>query len=280
MRSLEGFLQAIDLIVSLDPEVIEITWRTLYISLSSTLLATLIALPVAGLIASREFPGKRGLMYIIQTLYSLPTVIIGLLLFLLISSSGPFGELELLFTPGGMIIGQALLILPILIGLTIAALAAIDPLIRDTLASLGATGWQQLFALLREARFAILAVVALAFGRAISEVGVAIMIGGNIRGYTRVLTTAISLETSMGNISLSIALGIILLIDRAHRERRRQPPPGRRALMIRCEAPRVGRRREDRARRDNPRGREGRVLRADRPLGRGQELADPHPRPA
>ena len=87
----EGFLQAIDLIVSLDPEVLEITWRTLYISLSSTLLATLIALPVAGLIASREFPGKRGLMYIVQTLYSLPTVIIGLLLFLLISSSGPFG---------------------------------------------------------------------------------------------------------------------------------------------------------------------------------------------
>jgi tungstate transport system permease protein len=138
-------------------------------------------------------------------------VIIGLLLFLLISSSGPFGELNLLFTPGGMIIGQALLILPILIGLTIAALAAIDPLIPDTLASLGATGWQQLLALLREARFAILAVVALAFGRAISEVGVAIMIGGNIRGDTRVLTTAISLETSMGNISLSIALGIILL---------------------------------------------------------------------
>ena len=207
----EGFLQAVDLIVSLDPEVLEITWRTLYISLSSTLLATLIALPVAGLIASREFPGKRGLMYVIQTLYSLPTVIIGLLLFLLISSSGPFGELDLLFTPGGMIIGQSLLILPILIGLTISALAAIDPIIRDTLASLGATRWQQLLALLREPRFAILAAVALGFGRALSEVGVAIMSGGNIRGFTRVLTTAISLETSMGNTALSIALGIILL---------------------------------------------------------------------
>jgi tungstate transport system permease protein len=207
----EGFLQAIDLIVSLDPEVMEITMRTLYISLSSTLLATAIALPAGGLIASREFPGKRGLMYLIQTLYSLPTVIVGLLLFLLISSSGPFGELRLLFTSTGMIIGQSLLILPILIGLTIAALAAVDPLIRDTLASLGGTGRQQVFGLLREARYAILAAVALGFGRAISEVGVAIMIGGNIRGYTRVLTTAISLETSMGNLSLSIALGIILL---------------------------------------------------------------------
>lgn len=207
----EGFLQAIDLIVSLDPEVIQITTRTLYISLSSTLIGTLIALPVAFLIASREFRGKRGLMNIIQTLYALPTVLVGLLLFLLISSSGPFGQLHLLFTPGGMIIGQTLLILPILIGLTIAALSAIDPILRDTLVSLGATRVQQLVALLREARFAILAVVALAFGRAVSEVGVAIMIGGNIRGFTRVLTTAISLETGRGNISLSIALGIILL---------------------------------------------------------------------
>lgn len=208
----EGFLQAINLIVTLDPEVIEITLRSLYISLSATLIGALIALPVAGLIASREFPGKRGLMYLVQTLYSIPTVIIGLLLFLLISSSGPLGELRLMFTSTGMIIGQTLLILPILIGLAVAALAAIDPLIPDTLASLGATGWQQLLALLREARFAILAVVALAFGRAISEVGVAIMIGGNIRGFTRVLTTAISLETGRGNISLSIALGIILLL--------------------------------------------------------------------
>lgn len=207
----EGFVQAVNLIVSLNPEVLEITRRTIYISLSATLIGTVIALPVAGLIASREFPGKRGLTYVIQTLYSLPTVIIGLLLFLLISSSGPLGQFHLLFTSTGMIIGQTILVLPILIGLTIAALAAIDPLVRDTLASLGATGTQQLFALLREARFALLAAVALAFGRAISEVGVAIMIGGNIRGFTRILTTAISLETGRGNISLSIALGIILL---------------------------------------------------------------------
>lgn len=207
----EGFLQAIDLIVSLNPEVLEITGRTIYISFSATLIGTLIALPMAGMIALREFPGKRGLMYVIQTLYSVPTVIIGLLLFLLISSSGPLGQLRLLFTSTGMIVGQTILVLPILMGLTVAALAAIDPIVRDTLASLGATRWQQLLALLREARFAILAAIALAFGRAVSEVGIAIMIGGNIRGFTRILTTAISLETGRGNISLSIALGIILL---------------------------------------------------------------------
>ncbi len=209
---LEGFIQAVDLIVSLDPEVIEITIRTLVISLSSTLLGTAIAVPVGGIISMNEFRGKRTLMYLVQTLYSVPTVIIGLLLFLLISSSGPFGSLKLLFTSTGMVIGQTLLILPILMGLTVAALDGLDRGLRDTLVSLGATWSQQLLALLREARFALLAAVALGFGRAISEVGVAIMIGGNIRGFTRVLTTAISLETSMGNISLSLALGIILLI--------------------------------------------------------------------
>ena len=130
----EGFLQAIDLIVSLNPEVLEITGRTIYISFSATLIGTLIALPMAGMIALREFPGKRGLMYVIQTLYSVPTVIIGLLLFLLISSSGPLGQLRLLFTSTGMIVGQTILVLPILMGLTIAALAAIDPIVRDTLA--------------------------------------------------------------------------------------------------------------------------------------------------
>ncbi len=191
--------------------MIEITVRTLIISLSSTLLGTAIAVPVGGLISFREFRGKRTLMYLVQTLYAVPTVIIGLFLFLLISSAGPFGSLRLLFTSTGMIIGQTLLILPILVGLTVAALEGLDLGLRESLVSLGATGLQQLLLLLREARFALLAAVALGFGRAISEVGVAIMVGGNIRGFTRVLTTAISLETSMGNVSLSIALGIILL---------------------------------------------------------------------
>lgn len=208
---LDGLTKAAELIITLDPEVIEITTRTLVISLSSTLLATLIAVPAGGAISLSEFRGRRALLFLIQTLYSVPTVIVGLLLFLLCSSSGPLGPLRLLFTPTGMVLGQTLLILPILLGLTVTTLDGLDRGLHDTLVSLGATWSQRLLLLLREARFALLAAVTLGFGRAISEVGVAIMIGGNIRGYTRVLTTAISLETSMGNISLSLALGIILL---------------------------------------------------------------------
>jgi tungstate transport system permease protein len=136
---------------------------------------------------------------------------VGLLVFLLLSRSGPLGSLDLLFTPTGMIIGQTILITPIMVGLTIAALGGVGPQIRDTARSLGATEFQIILTVIKEAKPAVFAAVLLGFGRALSEVGVAMMIGGNIRGYTRVLTTAIALETSMGNIEFSIALGIILL---------------------------------------------------------------------
>lgn len=208
---IEGFLEAIRLIIALDPEVIEITLRSLLISIAATIIASLISLPLGSLIYFREFRGKRIAINIIQTLYALPTVIAGLLLFLLISNVGPFGFLRLLFTPFGMVIGQTILILPIAIGLTISSLSGIEQEIRYTIISLGATEAQAVLTILSEARFAILSAVLLGFGRAISEVGAAMMIGGNIRGATRVLTTAIALETSMGNFALSIALGIILL---------------------------------------------------------------------
>lgn len=207
----EGFSQAIELIVTLNPEVIEITIRSLQISLIATALATLVSLPLGGIIHFYDFPGKKGLIIIIQTLYSLPTVIAGLFLFLLISRAGPFGFLGLLFTPEGMIIAQMILIIPILTGLTISALSTIDREMRETIVSLGATWIHAIITIMKEARFAIFAAIVLAFGRAISEVGAAMMIGGNIRGSTRVLTTAIALETSMGDFALSIALGIILL---------------------------------------------------------------------
>jgi tungstate transport system permease protein len=208
---LDGFIQAFWLIVTLDPEVIEITLRSLGISLSATVLAALVCLPLGGFIHFHEFRGKRILVNVIQTLYALPTVIAGLFLFLFISRAGPFGFLEMLFTPAGMVLAQFILIVPILIGLTISALSTIDKEARLTVISLGASGTQSVITIMQEARFAILAAVILGFGRAISEVGAAMMIGGNIRGATRVLTTAISLETSIGNFSLSIALGIILL---------------------------------------------------------------------
>ncbi|MDD1672874.1 MAG: ABC transporter permease [Methanomicrobiales archaeon] len=207
----DGFVQAFWLIVNLDPEVIEITLRSLEISLAATIFGALVALPLGGFIHFHEFRGKRILVNIIQTLYALPTVIAGLFLFLFISRAGPFGFLGLLFTPGGMVIAQFILILPILIGLTISALSTIDRDTRLTVTSLGASSSQSVFTIMQEARFAIFAAVILGFGRAISEVGAAMMIGGNIRGATRVLTTAITLETSIGNFSLSIALGIILL---------------------------------------------------------------------
>lgn len=208
---IDGITEAIRLIITLNPEVIEITLRSLSISLAATLLGALIALPLGGAIHFYEFRGKRVLINAIQTLYALPTVIAGLFLFLFISRSGPFGFLGLLFTSTGMVIAQLILILPVLIGLTISALSTIDRDTRDTITSLGATRLQAVYSIMQEARFAILSAVILGFGRAISEVGAAMMIGGNIRGATRVLTTAIALETSMGNFALSIALGIILL---------------------------------------------------------------------
>lgn len=207
-----GIVQAVNLIVTLNPDVMQIAALSLFISLSGTFIAALISIPVGGFIHFHEFYGKRALIVVIQTLYSIPTVVVGLVLYLLISRSGPLGFLNLLFTPEGMILGQTVLIMPIIVGLVISALSGVDKSISDTLVALGATGSQTILQIVIEARFAILSAVVLGFGRAIAEVGVAMMIGGNIRGFTRVLTTAITLETGMGEFGLSIALGIILLI--------------------------------------------------------------------
>jgi len=205
-------MQAINLVVTLNPAVMQIASLSLYISLMATILAALIAIPVGSLIHFQDFRGKRALIILIQTLYSVPTVVVGLVIYLLISRSGPLGFLGLLFTPSGMILGQTVLIIPIMMGLVISALSGVDRSISDTLVSLGATRLQKIVEIIKEARFAIMSAVVLGFGRAIAEVGVAMMIGGNIRDQTRVLTTAITLETGMGNFAFSIALGIILLI--------------------------------------------------------------------
>jgi tungstate transport system permease protein len=206
-----GVLRAIELIATLNPEVLEITARSLSISFSAVFLAAAIGIPLGGLIELREFRGKKALVNLIQTLYGLPTVTVGLLVFLILSRSGPLGNLELLYTPTGMVIGQMILVSPILIGLTISALKGVSPQIRDTAVSLGADESQLIRAIIKEARFAVIAAVLIGFGRALSEVGVAMMIGGNIRDYTRVLTTSIALQTSMGNLEMSMALGIILI---------------------------------------------------------------------
>lgn len=207
-----GLTKAIELIVSLDPEVMQIAGRSLRISLTSTCLASLICIPLGSLIHFRRFPGKRALISLIQTFYSVPTVAVGLFVFVLFSRAGPFGGLGLLFTPTIMVVGQIVLITPVLLGLTLSALSGVDKAIIDTARSLGASGFQTATVVLREAQFAVIAAIIMGFGRAISEVGIALMVGGNIRGFTRVITTAISLETSKGDLELSLALGIILIL--------------------------------------------------------------------
>ena len=206
-----ALLKAVELIVSRDAELIEIAWLSLRISGTATLLAALICIPLGSLIHFRQFHGKRLLINVVQTLFSVPTVIVGLFVFVLFSRAGPLGWTNILFTPGIMIIGQTILITPILLGLTISALSGVERQVADTAISLGASGFQTTLAVLREARYAVLAAVIMGFGRAISELGLALMVGGNIRGFTRTITTAISLETAKGELELAIALGIILL---------------------------------------------------------------------
>lgn len=181
------------------------------ISGASSLIAALICLPLGSLIHLHRFPGKRLLINIVQTLFSIPTVAIGLFVFVLFSRAGPLGGLNIIFTPVVMVIGQVILVTPVMLGLTISALSGVDKAIPDTALSLGASGFQIAIITLREARYAVLAALIMGFGRAISEVGLALMVGGNIRGFTRTITTAISLETSKGDLELSIALGIILI---------------------------------------------------------------------
>ncbi len=207
----EAFLQAIQLIVNLDREVVEIALRSLAISATAVIMASLVCIPVGGLIHFRNFQGKRVLINIIQTFYSVPTVCVGLFVFIFISRAGPLGGLGMLFTPTAVVIGQMVLITPILMGLTVSALSGVDKAIKDSALSLGATEFQAIWTIIKEARFAVVAAFIMGFGRAISEVGAAMILGGNIRGYTRVLTTAISLETQKGELILALALGIILI---------------------------------------------------------------------
>ena len=208
----QGFSKAIQLIISLDPEVVEITRRSLAISITSCSNSALISLPLGSLIHFTRFPGKRALISVIQTLFSVPTVVIGLWVFVLFSRAGPLGRLDLIFTPVVMVIGQVILITPLMLGLIISALNGVDRAVSETAVSLGASRFQAAVVTLKEARYAVLTGIIMGFGRAISEVGLALMVGGNIKGFTRTLTTAISLETSKGDIELSIALGIILLL--------------------------------------------------------------------
>ena len=207
----DGFIEAVTLIVTLNPEILEIAARSLYVSIAATLVAALIAIPLGALIYYYDFRGKRAVINIVQTLYALPTVIVGLLVYLLVSYSGPLGFLNLLYTTNAMIIAQVILVSPLIVGFTVTGLSGLDKEMKYTTLALNARAYRALLTLVREAKFAILSAVVLAFGRAIAEVGAVMMVGGNIRHFTRTLTTAITLNTSMGDFAMSIALGIILL---------------------------------------------------------------------
>jgi tungstate transport system permease protein len=207
----DGLVTAVKLLISFDPEVMQIAGRSLAISATSSTIAALICLPLATVIHFNKFRGKRTLINIVQTMFSLPTVAVGLFVFVLFSSAGPLGGFGIMFSPPAMVIGQVILISPIMLGLAISALSGVDKTIADTAVSLGANRFQMALVTIREARFAVLAALIMGFGRAISEVGLSLMVGGNIRGYTRTITTAISLETSKGDLELALALGIILI---------------------------------------------------------------------
>ena len=207
----DGFLKALELIYTFDSEVMQIAGRSLGIGLTSIAIGSAICIPLAGLIHFNQFWGKRFLVSLIQTFYSIPTIVIGLFVFVMISNAGPLGGLGILYTPAAIITGQVLLITPILLGLIISALRGVDQTILDTARSMGASGWQIAVLVIKEARFGVMAAVIMGFGRAISEVGISLMVGGNIWNRTRVMTTAIYLEAGKGDIELALALGIILI---------------------------------------------------------------------
>ena len=209
---LEGFAAAFRLIFTFNPELWRIIWLSLQVSGTALVLATLLGLPVGACLAMRRVPVKGLVISLLNTGMGLPPVAAGLFLYLVLSRSGPLGFMGLLYTPSAMIVAQCILAFPIVASLSHAAVANVDPVIRQAAITLGATPIQESLAVVKEARYAIMAGIMAGLGRVMAEVGAIIIVGGNIAGYTRVMTTTIALETDKGNFELAIALGIILLL--------------------------------------------------------------------
>jgi len=209
---IEGIRKAFHLIFTLDSEIFSIVLLSLRVSLTAVILASLLGVYLGFLMAVKDYWGKRFSVALVNTLLALPTVVIGLIVYSLVSRKrGPLGIFGLLYTPSAMIIGQFILAVPIIIALTHSAVQGIDKRVRNTALTLGATEAQSAWMVIKEARYAVLAAVITGFGRVIAEVGAAMMLGGNIKGSTRVMTTAIALESTKGEFGFAIALGIILL---------------------------------------------------------------------
>ncbi|MGH7772935.1 MAG: ABC transporter permease [Candidatus Binatia bacterium] len=208
----EGIRQALSLLFTGDPEIWAVTWLSLKISGSATLLSLLLGIPIGIMLALTQFPGRSITVALINTGMGLPPVVVGLFVSVFLWRSGPLGFLELLYTPTAMVIAQLIIALPIVAGLTMAAFQTLNPNLSLQLLGIGASKPQLLWLLCKEARLPLLAAVMAGFGGVISEVGASMMVGGNIRGQTRVLTTATVMETGKGNFEIAIALGLILLI--------------------------------------------------------------------
>ena len=208
---LDSLYSAILLVVGLDAELLNIVGVSLTVSLGATCIASCFGLPCAFLISFKSFPGKPFLITILNTLLAMPTVVIGLIVYSFISRRGILGPLELLYTQKAIIIGQVILIFPVITTLTIAAISRIDKRYRQTALTLGASEMQVVGVVFREARYGIVAAIIAAFGRVIAEVGISMMLGGNAKGFTRTMTTAMALEYDKGEFVLAVALGGVLM---------------------------------------------------------------------
>ncbi len=208
----QSFAAAIGLILGGDPAFLAIVGLSLTVTLSAVAIAALIGLPLGALLALARFPGRGAVIVLVNALMGLPPVVAGLLVFLLLSRSGPLGPLGLLFTPTAMVAAQTLLVLPIVIAITRQLTEDLHGEYREHLASIGLTGISAIPTLLWDGRFALATAILAGFGRASAEVGAVLIVGGNIAGYTRTMTTAIALETSKGDLPLALGLGIVLIL--------------------------------------------------------------------
>lgn len=208
----QGILEAIRLLITGDPEVIEITILTLKVSGTGTLISLLIGIPFGTFLALKSFPGRRFILSVVNVGMGLPPVVVGLWVSIFLWRSGPFGFLNIIYTPTAIVIAQAIIASPIIAALTCAALQQTDPKLRLQIRALGATRCQYIWLLLKEVRFSLLAAIIAGFGAIVSEIGASQAVGGNILHYTRVLTTATVLEVSKGNFDIAIALSIILCL--------------------------------------------------------------------
>lgn len=208
---IQGIIQAFEIIFSLNAALYEIIWLSLAVSGIALLFSTVLGIPLGAAMAMARFPGRRLMTALLYTGMGFPPVVIGLFVYLMLSRSGPAGQLGWLFTPKAMIVAQTIISFPLVAGFTMAAVMGVDPQLRRQLMSLGATPWQATTTILLEAKIGVIVAIVAGFGAIISEVGAVMLVGGNIEGKTRVLTTAIVLETQKGNFDLAIALGVVLL---------------------------------------------------------------------